>query len=116
MIKKFRQDICKNIFLVIYCMFLILFINIKPVNTRYNIIFFLLLLPVAIYSLIFNLRNKSLFFGLINAMNVEMGIAMFFYLYIVKVRISGWRLRLYSARNANIAFSYYLISESILLT
>lgn len=96
-------------------MLLIIFINVKTVNAKYNIIFFLLLFPVVVYSLILNLKEKSLLFGLINVINMEMGMAMFLYLYIVKVEIIGWRLRLYSVRNADIAFSYFLISECIFM-
>lgn len=115
MIINYKQGIYKNIFLITYCMLLILFINVKTVNARYNTIFFILLFPVVVYSLILNLKRKTLMFGLMNAINIEMGTAMFFYLYIVNVKIIGWRLHLYSVKNADMAFSYFLISECIFM-
>lgn len=113
--KRYKYSIYKKFFLITYCLLLIIFIIFKPVNVKHNVIFFLCLLPVAIYSLILNLKSKSIVFGLINVMNIEMGIAIFLYLYIFKVKITGWRLQLYSSQNANIAFSYLLISECIFL-
>ena len=105
----------KRILIIAYSFILTLLIIVMPINEMYNKTLFIFLMPLAIYSLILNLKNKVVFFGLINLINVEMGLTMFLYLYVVKVKIVGWRLKLYTAKYANISFRYFLMSECIFL-